>query len=274
LLFESPLSAPNISYDLSTYAPLVRCHAANQTEKSMLLDYASKQEYVSPSLKDNGTAKWDDPDLGTGEIGYLAVYDDNGNLTMGDPDGSYDKILIALQRSNTTSGNQSDTEYISCGLWTATIGFSVNITLGRSTIQNITISGQKEYIVDENLYEADNITPESHWAYFKAVTKYVVGMEYYDNTNTRAHDWQIVDGDVFASTLSYNSQFHNMTTEMATHVAAEQTWTINSEKLRHVSFSQDVEQLALNVSISLFTDSQFWYVGGSSRILYWILATG
>lgn len=256
------------------YAPLVRCHAANQTEKSMLLDLASAQDNVLPTLKDNDTAKWNDTNFGTGEIGYLAVYDNNDNLTMGDPDKSYDKILIAIQRKNTTSWNQSDTEYISCRLWVATVGFSVNITLGRSTVQNITISEQKEYkYVDDIHYVNDNI-PESHWAYFRAVTRYVVGMEYYVNTKTRSHDWHIVYGDVFASTLSYNSQFNNMIMEMATHVAEKSKRTVDSGKLRHSSFSQDLEQLALNVSISLSTDSQFWYVGDSSRILYRVLTNG
>ena len=274
LLFEAPLSAPNVSYDLSMYAPLVRCHAANQTEKSMLLDLASAQDNVLPTLKGNDTAKWNDTDYGTGEIGYLAVYDDNDNLTMGDPDKSYDKILIAIQRKNTTSWNQSDTEYIGCKLWVATIGFSVNITLGRSTVQNITISEPKEYKHEYDMYNVNDNIPESHWAYFRAVTRYVVGMEYYANTNTRAHDWHIVYGDVFASTLSYNSQFNNMTMEMATHVAGEQKRTVDSEKLRHSSFIQDIEQLALNVTISLSTDSQFWYVGDPSRIMYWVSTDG
>lgn len=272
LPFETPVPAPNISYDLSTYAPLVRCHAANQTEKSMLLDFASTQDFVMPNLKGNNTAKWDDPNMGTGEIGYLAVYDYYDNLTMGEPDASYDKILIALQRKNTTSGNQSDTEYISCKLHVATIGFSVNITLGRSTVHSIAISDEKEYVYVYDLY--DEITSESHYAYFRAVTKYVVGMTYYVNTFTRAHDWHILNGDVFASTLSYNSQFNNMTMDMAAHVSGEHTRSVNNEKLRHTSFSQDVEQLALNSSISLFTDSQFWYVGRSSRILGGILTTG
>jgi hypothetical protein len=80
LSFDSPSSKPNISYEVTAYAPLVRCQTVNETEQSRLLKGATN--WVLVPL--NNSAKW--PDVGrfdSGEIGYLAVYDEHDNVTMG-----------------------------------------------------------------------------------------------------------------------------------------------------------------------------------------------
>ena len=61
-----------------------------------------------------------------------------------------------------------------------------------------------------------------------------------------------MDGEVFGTTLSFNSQFRNMTMDLASHVASFVTpQIVNKENLRNTSFREDLEQLALNTSISL-----------------------
>jgi hypothetical protein len=78
-------------------------------------------------------------------------------------------------------------------------------------------------------------------------------------TRSRYNDGITMDGEVFGTTLSFNSQFRNMTVDMASHVASFVTpQIVNKENLRNTSFREDLKQLALNTSISLFTNSQFW----------------
>jgi hypothetical protein len=261
LPFDSPSSKPNISYEVTAYAPLVRCQAANETEQFRLLKGASDW-VLAPPLTSNNSAKWPTVDsFDSGEIGYLAVYDEHDNVTMEGVTALFDSVLLAIQRKNTTSEYQSDTEYISCRLWNATLGFSIGTISGRSRVENITKIWQNQINADA-YFDSSKINtsdPTAYGAYFAAVTKYVIGIGWYHTTQSRYDDYITMDGEVFGTTLSFNSQFRNMTMDMASHVASFVTpQIVNKENLRNTSFREDLEQLALNTSISLFTDSQFW----------------
>jgi hypothetical protein len=259
LPFDSPSSKPNISYKVTAYAPLVRCQIANETEQSRLLKGATN--WVLVPL--NNSAKW--PDVGlfdSGEIGYLAVYDEHDNVTIGGGGSAlFDSILLAIQRKNTTSEYQSDTEYISCRLWNATLRFSIGTISGRSRVENLTTTWQNQ--INANAYHdrssRTNISdPTPYGVYFAAVTKYIIGIGWY-TTRSRYNDGITMDGEVFGTTLSFNSQFRNMTVDMTSHVDSSVTpQIVNKKNLRSTSFREDSEQLALNTSISVFTNSQFW----------------
>jgi hypothetical protein len=274
LSFDSPSPAPNSSYEVTSYAPLVRCRAANETEQSRLLKGATDMGFAPP-LTTNHSTKWSSAaDFNSGEIGYLAVYDEHNNVTLGEKyavydnvtDGEvkypiYDSILVALQRKNTTSKYQSDTEYISCSLWNSTLKFSINIVSGRSRVENITTTWENpinaSVLYDDN-YNTSN--PMAYLSYFSAVTNYIIGRGQYITSNySNTTDNFTMAGEVFGSTLSFNSQFRAMTMDIASHLDEELTPRITkSENLRNTSFSHDLEQLALNTSISLYRDSQFW----------------
>jgi hypothetical protein len=244
---------------VTAYAPLVRCQTANETEQSRLLEGATN--WVLVPL--NNSAKW--PDVGrfdSGEIGYLAVYDEHDNVTMGGGGSAlFDSILLAIQQKNTTSEYQSDTEYISYHFWNATLGFSISIISGRAKVENLTTTWQNQ--INANAYHdrssRTNISdPTPYGAYFAAVTKYIIGIRWY-TTRSQYNDGITMDGEVFGTTLSFNSQFRNMTVDMASHVASLVTpQIVNKENLRNTSFREDLEQPALNTSISLFINSQFW----------------
>jgi hypothetical protein len=261
-LFDPPSLAPNVSYAVTANSPLVRCQAANETEQSRLLIGANQWVHAPPLT--NNSAKWpsntDTEDAsewrGSGELCYLAVYDQYDNVTMGQNDAKYDKIMVALQRRPTESEYQSDTEYMSCSLWNATLSFSVNFTSGRSRVENVAITWHNQ--VDRFVpYNKDSFVPhEGYNAYFAAVAKYIVGIGHYNTTNSRNHDLVTTTGDVFASTLSYNSQFRNMTVNL-TRRGDSEPQIINNQNLRNTSFGHDLEELALNTTISLFANSQF-----------------
>lgn len=266
--FESPSLSPNASYRVMAFAPLVRCQAANSTEQFRLLKGASDMGFA-PSLTTNNSAKWSSTaKFRSGEIGYLAVYDEYDEVTMGENYEVfqpvifqkrvpiYDSILVALQRKNTSSEYQSDTEYIRCQLWNTTLEFSVNITSGRSKVENVKTTWQNRINADIRNHPGN---PFGYLYYFLAVANYVIGRgQYYTQDSDRSYSNFTMAGDVFGSTLSFNSQFRDMAMDLALHSGSNLTrQTVNRETVRNTSFGEDLEQLALNTSISLFTDLNF-----------------
>jgi hypothetical protein len=125
-------------------------------------------------------------------------------------------------------------------------------------VENLTTTWQNQ--INANAYHDRNSRtnisdPTPYGAYFAAITKYIIGMGWY-TTRCQYNDGITMDGEVFGTTLSFNSQFRNMTVDMASHVASFVTpQIVNKENLRNTSFCEDLKQLALNTSISLFTNS-------------------
>jgi len=103
----------------------------------------------------------------------------------------------------------------------------------------------------------------SYFAYFQTIGKYLIGSEYwwYANANYVGAD----NIEMLDSYLATSSQVYYM--DQKINAAAGYGSNIASvDQARDISFVKDVEDLALNSTLSLLSDITLWYVSTQSRI--------
>jgi hypothetical protein len=128
-----PSAQSNISYGLRTIAPLVRCGMANATTRQDLLDFA--YDLLQAPNRTCHSLKWaSNPNL-VGEIGFFGAIRNGPELSSSFADLAFsNQMVFAIQKTPTTSDFESDTEFINCELWNASIAFNVNVVNGVANV--------------------------------------------------------------------------------------------------------------------------------------------
>jgi hypothetical protein len=165
LSFQPPSSQPNTSYALQVYVPLMQCNPANATLEDLIVKIVPEANGAVPIYSgkfplDKETFHWGynmtNGELQTeGDIGYFAVvpyYEDyeGNNLTFWwnstqsrtiPTDTFLGQIWIAIAEY---PNNQTRMQFVSCGLYNASVSFEVNFTNHVPSMSNIQSSGSMQ----------------------------------------------------------------------------------------------------------------------------------
>lgn len=224
LSFQPPSSQPNTSYALQVYVPLMQCNPANATLEDLIVKIVSETSGAdSPAVGFPGNSpldketfhwrhNWADGKLqAEGDIGYFAVvpYYESNNLTFWwnstqsrtiSTDRFLGQIWIAIAEY---PNNQTRMQFVSCGLYNASVSFKVNFTNHVPSISNI----QKRWLNAANLYQpaSDNDILNSYSAYFQGICSYLFGSVAWYNDGL----WI---AKVFASQRNNEYQFNKVIT--------------------------------------------------------------
>ncbi|KAI4661980.1 uncharacterized protein J4E78_004770 [Alternaria triticimaculans] len=267
LQFESPTSHQNTSYETQNFLPLLKCDTANSTVREDVWRLVNDTE-VDTAWVHNMTAgslKWATSEH-SGEVGYLGtIYPrrleggNSGGLTWNETESTTRHYVFAIQRQPTELEYQSDTEYLSCVLWNASVSYTVKKQNGIVAIGDI----HREYINEFEPLEAyvddrsacsicEGSGAPAYSGYSIALSKYLLGYIAWNQDNTR-HRYLTV-GSLGTTSLSTGAQFYNMNRNM--NEAGLVIGTIqNPSNVRNISFREDVEAFALNLSLSIINDA-------------------
>ena len=254
LPFILPSTRPNVTYHINVNAPLLRCEPANPRDSNTLIQ-ASKG-WEKEVLRANTTS---------GEPLYLAAYGehritDNGpinNVTQEKMDGPKDALLIAIQKSHPTDANgKTELEFIRCDLWSTTLDFSVHTTSGVPKVHDLKTTWLTRNAPSD--IEIDNFPlsyNDNYQNYIKDIGDYVNGYVIW-----LGDEEYLLDGRILESIFLSGSQFNDMLVGMKNRAGKSEEETKIPPPQRNISFARDVEQFALNVTLSMFSVPAFWYV--------------
>jgi hypothetical protein len=287
LSFQPPTTQPNISYDLQAYTPLLRCNPANDTVQNRIVamisnmtsglqspaPYAGQQGFFI----DNETFHWyinmvDGENEASGDIGYFAAvpyYYDSRNETLDaaipwwnssqtgslPTDNLPGQIWIAIA---TYPNNQTLMEFINCELYNVSLSFSVIFSNQVGSITNVdqqwinTVNPAYPFLEVSEL----SIVTNSYAAFFQDICSYLIGTVAWYNDTLDTH-FQTA-GQVLNTNLALVSQFHDMGQRIAA-AANVSSQDSGSQGVRNISFSEEIEEFALNSSLSILNDPTLGY---------------
>lgn len=268
LPFQLPSVQPNISYYMESIVPLVRCDAASITDQRRFSLSIKNDTYQILTLnRTNDSMKWYATNSASaigywrGEIGYLALIEVLGNPSTSAPqypNHTYvDRILFAIQKNPTTSDYKSDTEYLACELWNASLSFRVHARAGTPEITQITPYWLKRVssasLANSTIIDG-RLNTLSYLSYFNGLAQFMSGAVYWQ---TAGGNRSRSEGRIGQTNLALGSQFYDMSLYMAT-MANLSGQIAGKDLVRNASFRDDVEAFALNVSLSFLNDPAMW----------------
>ena len=283
LSFQPPSSQSNTSYALQAYVPLMQCNPANATVEDLIVKMVPEANgadsptdgystYSENFPLDKETFHWrynmTDGELqAEGDIGYFAVvpYYESNNLTFWwnstqsrtiPTDTFLGQIWIAIAEY---PNNQTRMQFVSCGLYNASISFKVNFTNHVPSISDI----QKQWLNVVNFYQqaSDNDVANifnSYSAYFQGICSYLFGSVAWDIDTLGAPMFWLV-GETMNTNLAKSSQWYDMSQRIGT-LAGSDGQVVGPENVRNNSLAEEIEEFALNSSLSIMNDQTLRYV--------------
>jgi hypothetical protein len=216
----------------------------------------------------------------TGEIGYFAVVPTITSEHL-DPEAwwnssytdevltyyTFGEVWIALPAY---PNNETEVQYINCELYNASATYDVVFTNHVGVIQNIS----KEFLDRINPYEIWSVTsPEDYSpldslggsaALFKEVAALLIGtVSSADNPILPLQQDALLGTfqsgtNMLTTILALVSQVNEMSKEVFASTGRDAAY-FDLDTVRNVSFSDAVEELALNASLSILSQRSFWY---------------
>ena len=273
LPFDSPSSHQNTSYETQNFLPSLKCDTADSTviedvvksvDGDLFSGVTNIQNRTADSLNWNG-------DQYRGEIGYLGLIYPRGlgypnpSLTWNNnQSASTNHYVFAIQRRPTDLEHLSDTEYLSCVLWNASVSYTVKTRNGIVGIEDIHQDFVNEFdpryaIVDtcRELPCSGGLGSPAYSGYSLALSSYLLGYVAWRQDDARSR--YLSAGPIGTTALSTGEQFYNMTRNM--NEASKTIGNIQSpSNVRNITFREDIEAFALNVSLSILNDASLWSV--------------
>ena len=245
----------NATYDLEAFMPLVRCDIGSSGARHFLHARASNEsleKVMSGAYKDAATVS---PDFSYeaqptkldytrhGVFGYIAAFNEP-------KDGSTAELFAGITRPNMT--------FMSCKAWNASVSYTAQSVPGSATQLSVTRVETK--FINE-MYEgcpriaggSINAACETYPHFFRELANYVTGVLV--TTSMYGMDVDITDGNVVNTLLAQGSQWK----EMVRNVSVYRQEAALSSRFRNTTFAQDIEELALNASLSTMSDPSLWY---------------
>lgn len=265
LPFETPFSHLNTTYKTEAFLPVLNCTAANSTVRDDILRFANETRVAAVNNLTTDSIKWMNSDIpSTGEIGYLGLSypktlgESTSGLNWNNTEQTTNEFAFAIQKRPTDIAYQSDTEFLLCEVWNATVSYTVNTRNSIASIGNVHWEllnkfGPQSAIPSNELGPATGSPAYSGYTIGSA--SYLLGYVAWhrDNSRTKLDS----TGPLDTTSLSTGSQIYNMTRNMNEAIQAVNTLQ-NPSSVRDISFHEDVEAFALNVSLSMINDASPW----------------
>jgi hypothetical protein len=281
---QPPTSQANMSYDLQAYVPLLRCSTANATVQSqittMLMNLTGSEgktfSYpLTPKDFNNQTYHWE-IDMSDGEIqakgdvGYFGVVPfsqrlgSSNNYTLAPwwnntQSGKmelfllYGEIWFAIPKAPTPGNNATHMEFINCQLYNSSLKFKVDFT---DHVSNTTIIENTP--MNDIDTTGDALEFDAYFALFQEMSTFLIGsVSWWVDTLGAAYLFP--SADILDTNLATSSQVYYMNQRIMED-ADVQNQTYAAEQVRNISFARDIEDFALNSSLSLLSDVTLWYV--------------
>lgn len=288
---QAPNAGTNISYNLQSYVPLLKCGSANATTKvkliEMLLSVANSSSMRTPwgtgfrpKIFNNETFHWNatgpkgSPTF-YGDIGYFGEVSLRGVNNTFSPwwnstqaDGLQlqvlsGEVLIAIPEANTDITKQSLMEFISCQIYNASLIINVNFINNVSSVRVI----ESKWINDVDVHTLWALGGEdgqglmSYFAYLREMGNYIIGVvSWYQNSNVAGYISRSTE--VLNSYIGTSAQVYYMDQKIGNlsgivdQVTTDQASA--TAQLRNIPFTKDLENFSLNSTLSLLSDDAFW----------------
>jgi hypothetical protein len=271
-----------MSYELQAFVPLLRCDPANATVQSNLttmLMSVSGSEFpftypLTPGDFNNQTYDWEikmeDGEMqAKGDVGYFAAVPtqqyvgNNTNRTIAPwwnstQNGKMElytltgEIWIAIPKANNGTGNETQMDFINCHLYNSSLRFAVNFT---DRVSNTTIIENQR--VNDLEYEDSGVN-DPYFAMFQEMSTFLIGSVSW-MIDTLGSAYFYPNAELLDTNLANSAQVYYMNQKI-TEEADVQNQTYAPEQIRNISFAQDIEDFALNSSLSILSDVTLWYV--------------
>ena len=244
---------------------MLKCAAANSTVHDDILRFANETRIGAVNNLTTDSLKWTNSKIPSyGEIGYLGLLyprtleASTPGLTWNNTEQTTNEFAFAIQKSPTGVPYQSDTEYLSCELWNATVSYTVetrNTVVGIENVhwELLNKFDPKRARVNNELYPG--IGSPAYSGYSIGLASYLLGYVAWHKDNTRIS--LASTGRLDTTSLSTGAQYYNMTRDMNQAIQVVNTLQ-NPSSVRDISFREDVEVFALNVSLSMINDASLW----------------
>ena len=265
LPFETPHSHLNTSYETEAFLPVLNCTAANNTVHDDILRFANETRVAAVNNLTTDSLKWTNSKIPSyGEIGYLGLSYPRTlektplGLNWNNTEQTTNEFAFAIQKRPTDVPYQSDTEYLSCEVWNATVSYTVKTRNSVVGIENIHWELLNKYD-PKDAWVNSSLSPgqgsPAYSGYTIGLASYLLGYVAWHRDRTRMS----LDstGRLDATSLSTGAQFYNMTRDMNQAIQIVNTLQ-NPSSVRDISFREDVEAFALNVSLSMINDASLW----------------
>lgn len=289
---QAPNAGTNISYNLQSYVPLLKCGSANATTKLKLIEMLLSVTNTStirtpwgagfrPKTLNNETFHWnatgskDGSPTFYGDIGYF------GEVSIRAVNNTYSpwwnssqvdglqlqalsgEVLIAIPEANPNITKPSLMEFISCQIYNASLTINVNFINNISSVRIV----ESKWVNDVDIHTLWALGGEngqglmSYFAYLRELGSYIIGaVSWYQNSNVAGYISR--NTEVLNSYMGTSAQVYYMDqkignlSKIVDQVSMDQTSA--TAQLRNISFSQDLEEFSLNSTLSLLSDDLFW----------------
>jgi len=261
LSFETPNSHQNMSYETEAFLPVLNCATANSTIRRDVLRFVNDTDLANPINRTADSLKWlNDRVPMSGEIGFLGLswptWGSGWDWNNTQEDTS--EFAFAIQRSSSDSPHQSDTEYLLCEVWNATVAYTVRTRNGVVSIENIhreLLNKFEPRLSIVPLNSGKGAGSPAYVGFSLGLASYLLGYVAWNQDNTRHRFFST--GSLGTSSLSTGSQFYNMNRNM-NEAGLVISNLQNPSSVRNISFREDVEAFALNLSLSIINDASLW----------------
>jgi hypothetical protein len=281
---QPPVPQPNISYELQAFAPLVCCNSANSIAVSQIITMLMTLNGSSPPFPypfpsdsfDNQTFNWSvntSEGPAYGGVAYFAIvpvlqyFPDNpadelawwtgaqGISMLSHLEG---QILVAILALTGGAINEMKMEFISCQLYNSSLTVQVDFT---NNVSSTTVVENKWM---NDLYETDGTAiSDAYFAFFQQISENVVGsVSWWVDSSGAPHYYPSLL--LMNTNLGLSSQIYNMNQRIMKEIN-KGNQTYSEDSVRNISFAQNIEDFALNSSLSLLSDATLWYVSTPIR---------
>ncbi|KAF2647353.1 hypothetical protein K491DRAFT_723503 [Lophiostoma macrostomum CBS 122681] len=241
LTFDLPPSLVNSSYRLEANVPSVKCteDKTNQTRSALL--NIPRTQYVWVTTNDTFSWFSHEGDEGpAGQFGYIAAMNGlNWNTTE---DNLGLSLSIGILRPRET--------FLNCKLLNSTVSFTVQTQGGVGNIAEI----ETKSLPDSETCAGEDWSAQAHFpcvsylTFFHELSLQFLGFlsSRYNDTDSITDDWS--QGTATGTNLALGSQWLDMAKDIST------SFQPSPGKVRNVTFAEDIENFALNASLSLLND--------------------
>jgi hypothetical protein len=278
LPFETPHSHLNTSYETEAFLPVLNCTTANSTVCDDIVRFVNETRVANVQNVTTDSLKWMNSRIpASGEIGFLGLSYPRtlehyrSGLNWNNTQQTTNEFAFTIQRSPTDIAYQSDTEFLSCEVWNATVSYKVETRNRIVSIGSVRRELLNRFDPVKSMVKYDDWPGNGS----PACSGYTIGLAGYllgyigwtKDMRTRLYS----TGPLGATFLSTGAQYYNMNRNMNEAGLVVSTLQ-NPSSVRNISFREDVEAFALNVSLSMTNDDSLWLArvptNSLSRLMY------
>lgn len=252
LPFDTLSPATNASYNLQAFLPLVKCNPNSTSAREFLHARASNESMDtvwaghpknSSAVKPDFSYFYDEGPLSyphSGVYGYIAT------LNKTSKDHIPTELFAGITKPSMT--------FLTCTIWNASVSYTVQ-TMPGSTTQLVVKQVETTFTNElrNGCKKFNSGTCQTYAYFFKELASYIQGLR-----AAAAHysSYLIIsDGNVENTILIQGVEWVEMVKNMS-NIRRE---TVPLSKIRNTTFAEDIENFALNASLSTMSDPSLWY---------------